>query len=87
MPPDTLKHTLFIYLVIEKRDLFIYHAFEKSDLFIYLIVQHTYIDKYKAYVIRQFFLILFSGIERQCPVGGKTSISAIVAYGKSVLII
>ena len=22
MPPDTLKHTLFIYLVIEKRDLF-----------------------------------------------------------------
>ena len=42
MSPDTLKHTLFIYLVIEKRDLFIhvYHAFEKSDPFIYLIVQN-----------------------------------------------
>ena len=50
MPPDTLKQTLFIYLVIEKRDLFIYHAFEKSDPFIYLIVQnfdlYTIIYKY-----------------------------------------
>ena len=50
VPPDTLKHTPFIYLVIEKRDPFIYHAFEKSDLFIYLIVQnfdlHAIIYKY-----------------------------------------
>ena len=30
VPPDTLKHTPFIYLVIEKRDPFIYHAFEKK---------------------------------------------------------
>ena len=43
VPPDTLKHTLFIYLVIEKRDPFIYHAFEKSDPFIYLIVQNFYL--------------------------------------------
>ena len=33
VPPDTLKHTPFIYQVIEKRDPFIYHAFEKSDPF------------------------------------------------------
>ena len=50
VPPDTLKHTPFIYLVIEKRDSFIYHAFEKSDPFIYLIVQnldlYTIIYKY-----------------------------------------
>ena len=48
--PDTLKHTPFIYLVIEKRDPFIYHAFKKSDPFIYLIVQnfdlYTIINKY-----------------------------------------
>ena len=50
VPPDTLKHTPFIYLVIEKRDPFIYQAFEKSDPFIYLIVQnfdlHTIIYNY-----------------------------------------
>ena len=40
VPPDTLKHTPLIYLVIQKRDPFIYHAFEKSDPFIYLIVQN-----------------------------------------------
>ena len=35
--------------------------------------------------LRHQTMILFSGIERQYPVGGKTSISTIMAYGKSVL--
>ena len=41
----------------------------------------------QVHSLRHQTMLLFSGIECQCPVGGKTSISAIVAYGKCVLII
>ena len=50
VPPDTLKHTLFIYLVIEKRDLFIYFDLKKVTYSYILFVQnfdlYTIIYKY-----------------------------------------
>ena len=50
VPPDTLKHTLFIYLVIEKRDLLIYFDLKKVTYSYILIVQnfdlYTIIYKY-----------------------------------------